>query len=75
MSSIICFQGKLFLVDAGPNLPAIMNALGISVSEIEGIFHTHSHDDHFAGLPTLMRTDHRIRYFATPLVRAAVARN
>ena len=50
MSSIICFQGKLFLVDAGPNLPAIMNALGISVSEIEGIFHTHSHDDHFAGL-------------------------
>ena len=74
MSSIICFQGKLFLVDAGPNLPAIMNALGISVSEIEGIFHTHSHDDHFAGLPTLMRTDHRIRYFATPLVRAAVTK-
>lgn len=74
MSSIICFQGKLFLVDAGPNLPAIMNALGISVSEIEGIFHTHSHDDHFAGLPSLMQTDHRIRYFATPLVRAAVTK-
>ena len=74
MSSIICFQGKLFLVDAGPNLPAIMNALGISVSEIEGIFHTHSHDDHFAGLPFLMQTDHRIRYFATPLVRAAVTK-
>ena len=74
MSSIICFQGKLFLVDAGPNLPTILNALGISVSEIEGIFHTHSHDDHFAGLPTLMQTDHRIRYFATPLVRAAVTK-
>ena len=74
MSSIICFQGKLFLVDAGPNLPAIMNALGISVSEIEGIFHTHSHDDHFAGLPTLMQTDHRIKYFATPMVRAAVTK-
>lgn len=74
MSSVICFQGKLFLVDAGPNLPAIMNALGISVSEIEGIFHTHSHDDHFAGLPTLMQTDHRIKYFATPLVRAAVTK-
>ena len=74
MSSIICFQGKLFLVDAGPNLPTILNALGISVSEIEGIFHTHSHDDHFAGLPTLMQTDHRIRYLATPLVRAAVTK-
>ena len=74
MSSIICFQGKIYLVDAGPNLPAIMNALGISISEIEGIFHTHSHDDHFAGLPTLMQTDHRIRYFATPLVRAAVTK-
>ncbi|PPR62148.1 MAG: Ribonuclease BN, partial [Alphaproteobacteria bacterium MarineAlpha4_Bin2] len=74
MSSIICFQGKLFLVDAGPNLAAIMTALGISVSEIQGIFHTHSHDDHFAGLPTLMQTDHRIRYFATPLVRASVTK-
>jgi len=74
MSSIICFQGKVYLVDAGPNLLAILNALGVSVSEIEGIFHTHSHDDHFAGLPTLMQTDHRIRYFATPLVRAAVTR-
>ena len=42
--------------------------------KIEGIFHTHAHDDHFAGFTTLMRADHRIKYFATPLVRASVAK-
>jgi len=72
MASIICFQGKLYLIDAGPNLLSTLNALGISVNEIAGIFHTHSHDDHFAGLTSLLEVDKRIRYFATPLVRSAV---
>ena len=72
MSSIIVFQGKLYLVDAGPNILHSLNALGIGVNEIEGIFQTHAHDDHFAGLTTLMQSDHRIKYFAVPLVRATV---
>ncbi|MFH2130018.1 MAG: bacteriohemerythrin [bacterium] len=72
MASILMFQGKIFLIDAGPNIFNTLQSLGIGVSEIEGIFHTHAHDDHFAGLTTLMRADHRIRYFATPLVRASV---
>lgn len=72
MASILTFQGKLYLIDAGPNIIHSLAALGISVNEIEGVFHTHSHDDHFAGLPTLIRSDHRIKYFATPLVRASV---
>lgn len=74
MSSIINFQGKIYLIDVGPNLSSVLNGLGINVNEIDGIFHTHSHDDHFAGLTTLMRSDHRIKYFATPLVRASVAK-
>lgn len=74
MSSVLMFQGKIFLVDAGPNLHHILRALGIGISEIEGIFHTHSHDDHFCGLTTLIRADRRIRYFATPPVRAAVTK-
>ena len=74
MSSVISYQGRIYLIDAGPNLLEVLNGLGINVNEIEGIFHTHSHDDHFAGLTTLMRSDHRIKYFATPLVRESVTK-
>ena len=74
MGSILSFQGRLYLIDAGPNLEAILNALSLSVNEIEGIFHTHCHDDHFAGLTTLMQSDHKLNYFAAPMVRAAVTK-
>ncbi|OAN44842.1 cyclic nucleotide-binding protein [Paramagnetospirillum marisnigri] len=74
MASILMFQGKVYLVDAGPNILYSLNALGIGVNEIEGIFHTHSHDDHFAGLTTLIRSDHKLKYYASPLVKASVAK-
>ena len=69
MASILTFQGRIYLIDAGPNLLDSLAALGIGVSEVEGIFHTHAHDDHFAGLAVLMRSDHRIQYYAAPYVR------
>ena len=72
MSSIITYQGSLYLIDAGPHLVNTMAALGIGIDQVDGIFHTHAHDDHFAGLTALMRAGRRIRYFATPLVRASV---
>jgi hemerythrin len=72
MSSIIFFQGKIYLIDAGPNICYSLMALGIGINEIEGVFHTHCHDDHFAGLTTLIRADHKIKYYSTPLVRASV---
>ena len=72
MGSIVCFQGRLYLIDAGPNILESLTALGISVNEIEGIFQTHCHDDHFAGLTSLVRSDRRLRYFAVPAVRATV---
>lgn len=74
MSSIIIFQGKIYLIDAGPNILTTLNYLGISVNEIEGVFHTHVHDDHFAGLTTLIRTDRKLKYYATALVRASVTK-
>ncbi|KPA11634.1 cyclic nucleotide-binding protein [Candidatus Magnetomorum sp. HK-1] len=74
MASILMFQGSLYLIDAGPNLLHTLTALGISINEIEGVFHTHAHDDHFAGLTTLIRGDHRIKYYAPRLVRASVAK-
>ncbi len=72
MSSIITYQGKIYLIDAGPNIKVILNALGIGLNDIEGIFHTHAHDDHFAGLTTLLQTDHKIKYYSTKLVRLCV---
>jgi len=72
MSSIITYQGNIYLIDAGPYISKILAALGIGIDQVNGIFHTHAHDDHFAGLTALMRTSRRIRYFATPLVRASV---
>ncbi len=72
MSSIIQFQGKIYLIDAGPNIGNILMSLGISINEIEGVFHTHAHDDHFAGLPALMKSDHKIKYYSTSLIRLSV---
>jgi hemerythrin len=74
MSSILTFQGHIYLIDAGPGILDSLTALGISVNEIEGIFHTHCHDDHFMGLTSLMLADHRINHYATPLVRSSIIR-
>ncbi len=74
MSSVLVFQEKIYLIDAGPNILTSLTALGIGVNEIEGIFQTHGHDDHFAGLPTLLRADHRIKFYSTSLVRASVTK-
>lgn len=74
MSSIITYQGRIYLIDAGAQLSHIMAALGIGIEQVDGIFHTHAHDDHFAGLTVLMRAGRRINYYATPLVRTSVAK-
>lgn len=74
MASVLMFQGRIYLVDAGPSLDHILKALGIGASEVEGIFHTHCHDDHFAGLVSLVRSDKKVKYYTVPHVRAAVAK-
>ncbi|MDC7241628.1 MAG: MBL fold metallo-hydrolase, partial [Spirochaetales bacterium] len=68
MGSIVNYKGKIYLIDAGPNIEYSLNAMGFSVNDVEGLFHTHIHDDHFAGLTYLIMADHRIKYYATPLV-------
>ncbi len=74
MASVISFQGKIYLIDVGPNISHTLNSIGVDVNEVEGIFHTHAHDDHFSGLTSLIRTNHRIKYFTTSLVRASVTK-
>ncbi len=70
MGSIVCHKGLLYLVDAGPHITFSLDALGIGAGDIEGIFHSHAHDDHFAGLTSLVRSERRMKYFAAPYVRA-----
>jgi hemerythrin len=74
MGSIVLFQGRVYLIDAGPNIDYALTALGIGVNEIDGIFHTHCHDDHLVGLTALIRGDRRIAYHAVPMVRASVVK-
>ncbi len=74
MGSVLIHQGRVYLIDAGPNINYSLDALGIGKKEVAGIFHTHCHDDHFAGLTNLLQCDRPLQYFATPLVRASVTR-
>ena len=72
MNSIICFQGKYYLVDAVPNINYILDSLSISINEIEGVFLTHCHDDHIAGITTLIRSDKKIKIFGAKIVTSSL---
>ena len=74
MNSIISFQGKLYVVDVVPNCKHILNALSIDINEIEGVFQTHTHDDHIGGITSLLRSDKKIKFFASKLVMSATAK-
>ena len=69
MASILMIDGEPYLVDAGPNVHYTLEVLGIDLSEVAGIFQTHAHDDHFAGLPYLIQGGRKIRYLSSVLVR------
>jgi len=74
MSSIMMYQGHVYLIDAGPNIDNTLRSLGISISEVEGLFLTHTHDDHFAGITTLMRADRPLKFYSTLPVRASAVK-
>ncbi|PKL25750.1 MAG: cyclic nucleotide-binding protein [Spirochaetae bacterium HGW-Spirochaetae-3] len=69
MSSVVVHEGRPYLVDAGPNIEESLDAVGLRVGDLAGVFHTHVHDDHFVGLTDLMRADRSLAYYAVPMVR------
>lgn len=72
LSSVIQYDGHFFLIDAGPYITKILGAVGIKPNQLTGIFITHVHDDHFAGLFDLINQDHPLTIFATPVIRSTV---
>ena len=73
MGSIICYDGDYYLIDACPNIHNSLLALGISINDIKGVFITHCHDDHFAGIFNLFQSSSRIHFYTTPWVRKTVS--
>lgn len=72
MGAVITVKGKRYLVDSGPGSLDLIKNLGISPSEIDGVFITHSHDDHFAGILSLLNGEYKMKFFATSIVRLSV---
>lgn len=72
MGSIITYRGRKYLIDAGPGIDYSLYALGIDIAEIQGLFITHAHDDHFAGLTSLLRGDRKVNVYATRPVMTTV---
>lgn len=73
IGSLIMHKGQPWLVDAGPDIEASLEAVGLGIGDLRGVFHTHVHDDHFIGLASLFRAPRRLRFCAVPWVRAAAA--
>jgi ribonuclease BN (tRNA processing enzyme) len=53
-SNLLIVNGALYVVDAGDGVARRLAEAGINVRDIGTIFITHHHDDHTAGLGTLM---------------------
>lgn len=58
--------GIRLLVDAGPYIRQLVRHHGISLSQIHGLFLTHIHDDHTAGLTEFVQSGNKIDLFSTP---------
>jgi len=55
-SNLLIVNGTLYVVDAGDGVARRIAKAGFNVRDIGTIFLTHHHDDHTAGLGTLMST-------------------
>jgi len=73
MGSLVTYHCRRYLIDCGPGIDASLEALGIDTDEITGLVVTHVHDDHFAGLTSLLRGNRRIPVYATRPVMATLA--
>jgi hypothetical protein len=55
-SNLLIVNGTLYVVDAGDGAARRITKAGFNVRDVGTIFITHHHDDHTAGVGTLMST-------------------
>ncbi|MBN2618162.1 MAG: MBL fold metallo-hydrolase [Spirochaetales bacterium] len=72
MGALITAAGKRYLVDSGPGSLDLLSKLGVTPSEIEGVFVTHSHDDHFAGILSMLNSDRKVKFYSSGIVIKSV---
>ena len=72
MSSVLFNDGKIYLIDTGPNISYLLDRMSISINQVVAVFITHVHDDHFCGLLSLMDSDTKITIYAVSIVRVAI---
>lgn len=71
-SSLVVYRKKLFILDAGPFIAESIKAVGYKVDQVEGVIFTHVHDDHFAGLYSLLKRKNKLKILCTRVVKATV---
>ena len=63
-STLLTVQGKHYLIDAGAPVFDLFERNDLHFNDIKGIFITHSHIDHIAGLPVLTSAlNSKLRFF------------
>lgn len=71
-SSLVAYKKKFFVIDAGPFITESIKAVGYKVDQLEGVIFTHVHDDHFAGLYSLLKRKNKLKIFCTRVIKATV---
>jgi len=72
LSSVIQLEGRFYLIDAGPYIKKNLKCVGVNPSQLSGIFITHVHDDHIAGLFDLIHKERPLTIFATKVIRETI---
>lgn len=76
-AALIQFGKRRFLLDAGLSCRRIvqgLEALGVALDEVSGLFVTHDHEDHVKGLRVLLGKHEELPVFATRGTLAALER-
>ena len=72
--AMLAASGKYFLVDAGNGIRSHVANLGVNRDNLEGIFISHVHDDHFIGLVDFVDDEKKFKVYSTLLVRESIRR-
>lgn len=64
MGSLIVHGDQRYLVDAGPGIAYTLEHLGMDLNDVDAVFLTHVHDDHFSGFFDFARRDRPLSVYA-----------